>query len=79
MRTNAPSSLDTSLRLYCRRRDKWSLRRVRRDPGLLQTRHIFTSAGEYEAGLIFKKQGSSEVHTIAFAFRIRDRRDIEIT
>jgi hypothetical protein len=53
-------------------------RRARRDPGLLQTRHIFTVPGEYEAVLTFKQKGSSEVHSITFAYRIRDRRDIEI-
>ena len=53
-------------------------RGARREPGLFQTRHIFTAPGEYEAVLTFKKKGSPEVHTIAFAYRIRDRRDIEI-
>ncbi len=53
-------------------------RRARRDPSRLQTRHIFTVPGEYEVVLTFKKKGSPEVHTIAFAYRIRDRRDIEI-
>ncbi len=53
-------------------------RRARRDPGMLQTRHIFTAPGEYEVVLTFKKKGSPEVHTIAFAYRISDRRDLEI-
>ena len=39
---------------------------VRREPGLLQTRHLLTVPGEYEAVLTLKKKGSPEVHTIGF-------------
>ncbi len=50
----------------------------RREPGLLQTVHIFTEAGEYEARLKFSKGKDSETHTVDFTFRIRDRRELEI-
>ena len=50
----------------------------RREPGLLQTVHIFTEAGEYQVRLKFSKGKSSETHTVDFTFRIRDRRDLEI-
>ena len=56
----------------------FSARQSRRDPGVLQTRHIFTAAGEYQVVLTFKKKGSPAVYTLAFTYRINDRRDIEI-
>lgn len=49
-----------------------------RDAGLVQTLHIFTAPGDYEAVLSFKKKGDPQVHTIAFTFRIRDRKELEI-
>lgn len=49
-----------------------------RDPGLAQTVHIFTAPGEYEAVLTFKKKGDAQVQTVAFTFRIRDRKELEI-
>ena len=49
-----------------------------REPGLVQTQHIFSAAGEYEATLTFKKKGDSQTHSIVFPFRIRDRKEIEI-
>ncbi len=53
-------------------------RTLPRDPGLVQTQHIFTAPGEYEAMLTFKKKGEASTHSVAFAFRIRDRKELEI-
>jgi hypothetical protein len=49
-----------------------------REPGLVQTQHIFTAPGEYEATLTFKKKGDAQTHSIGFSFRIRDRKELEI-
>lgn len=49
-----------------------------REPGVVATQHIFTSAGEYEATLSFKKKGEPTLHTITFAFKIGDRKQLEI-
>ncbi len=54
------------------------VRGSRRDPGLYQTRHIFTAEGEYESVLSFRKGEEEEVHTVDFSFRIRDRVTFEI-
>ncbi len=50
----------------------------RRDPGLYQTRHIFTAEGEYDTVLSFRKGEEEEVHTVDFKFRISDRSSLEI-
>ncbi len=49
-----------------------------REPGVVATQHIFTSAGEYEATLTFKKKGEAPTHSVVFSFRIRDRKELEI-
>ena len=49
-----------------------------REPGVVATQHIFTSAGEYEATLTFKKKGDATVHAITFPFKIGDRKTLEI-
>ena len=54
------------------------VRGSRRDPGLYQTKHIFTAAGEYESVLSFRKGEEEKVHTVDFLFRIRDRATVEI-
>ena len=54
------------------------VRGSRRDPGQYQTQHIFTVAGEYTSVLEFRKGEDSEVHTVDFTFRIRDRSSLEI-
>ena len=54
------------------------VRGSRRDPGLYQTGHIFTAAGEYESELSFRKGEAEKVHTVEFSFRIRDRASFEI-
>ncbi len=54
------------------------LRGSRRDPGLYQTRHIFTEAGEYDTVLSFRKGEEEEVHTVDFKFRIAARSSLEI-
>ena len=54
------------------------VRGTRRDPGLYQTRHIFTAAGEYESVLSFRKGEEEETHTVDFGFRIRDRATLEL-
>ena len=53
-------------------------RMTARDAGLVSTQHIFTTAGEYEATLTFKKKGDATVHSVTFAFKIADRKTIEI-
>ena len=53
-------------------------RMTMREPGLVATQHIFTSAGEYEATLTFKKKGDATVHSITFPFKIADRKTLEI-
>ena len=54
------------------------VRGTRRDPGLYQTRHIFTEAGEYDTVLSFRKGEEEEVHTVEFKFRIAARSSLEI-
>ncbi len=54
------------------------VRGARGDPGLYQTQHIFTEAGEYESVLSFRKGEEEEVHSVAFTFTIRDRATLEI-
>ena len=54
------------------------VRGARGDPGLYQTQHIFTEAGEYESVLSFRKGEEEEVHSVAFVFEIRDRATLEI-
>jgi hypothetical protein len=54
------------------------VRGSRRTPGQYQTQHIFTSAGEYESVLSFRKGDEEPVHTVDFSFRIRDRASLEI-
>ena len=49
-----------------------------REPGVVATQHIFTSAGDYEATLTFKKKGEATMHSVTFAFKIADRKTIEI-
>ncbi len=56
----------------------FTVRHMRRNPGQYQTQHIFTAAGEYESVLSFRKGEEAEVHTVDFAFRIRDRQSLEI-
>lgn len=56
----------------------FTARTTAREPGVVATQHIFTAPGEYEAILSFKKKGDPQKHTIAFNFRIRDRKEFEI-
>ena len=56
----------------------FGVRGARRAPGLYQTQHLFTEAGEYESVLTFRKGEEKEVHTVAFTFNIRDRATLEI-
>ena len=53
-------------------------RMTAREPGVVATQHIFAAAGEYEATLTFKKKGDATVHSITFAFKIADRKTLEI-
>jgi hypothetical protein len=53
-------------------------RPARREPGLVQTVHIFSAAGDYEVVLTFRKKGDPKVHSVAFSYRIRDRRELQI-
>ncbi len=54
------------------------VRGARGDPGLYQTQHIFTEAGDYESVLSFRKGEEEEVHSVSFTFTIRDRATLEI-
>ena len=56
----------------------FGVRGARGDPGLYQTQHLFTEAGEYESVLSFRKGEEEEVHTVSFMFNIRDRATLEI-
>ncbi len=56
----------------------FGVRGARGDPGLYQTQHLFTEAGEYESVLSFRKGEEDEVHTVSFGFTIRDRATLEI-
>ncbi len=56
----------------------FDVRHMRRNPGQYQTQHIFTTAGEYESVLSFRKGDETQVHTVDFNFRIRDRETMEI-
>lgn len=49
-----------------------------REPGVAATQHIFTSVGDYEATLTFKKKGEPTIHSITFSFKIGDRKQLEI-
>ena len=48
-------------------------RRARNDPGLRQTRHIFSEPGEHAVVLPFKKTGDQTMQSVTFTFTIRDR------
>lgn len=50
-----------------------------REPGVVATQPIFTAAGEYEATLTFTKKGDATVHSITFPFKLRDRKELEIS
>ncbi len=56
----------------------FGVRGARGDPGLYQTQHVFTEAGEYESVLSFRKGEEEEVHAVEFTFNIRDRATLEI-
>ncbi len=56
----------------------FGVRGARGDPGLYQTRHVFTEAGEYESVLSFRKGEEEEGHSVAFMFNINDRATLEI-
>ncbi len=50
----------------------------RRNPGTYQTRHIFTTPGDGDVTLSFKKAGSDEVLTLTLPFTVQPRKSIEI-
>ena len=56
----------------------FTARGSRSDPGMYRTTHIFSIPGEGKVTLRFKREGSDEVHTITFSFRINSRKDYEI-
>lgn len=56
----------------------FTARGSRRDPGMYRTTHIFSIPGEGKVTLSFKREGSDEVYTITFSFRINSRKDYEI-
>lgn len=53
-------------------------RMTAREPGVVATQHIFKEPGDYEAVLTFKKKGDATVHSVAFNFKIGDRKQFEI-
>lgn len=57
---------------------KFEVRGSRRDPGLYQTRHIFTMEGEYDTVLSFRKGEEADVHSVDFKFRISARSSLEL-
>lgn len=57
---------------------RFAVRGSRRDPGLYQTRHIFTADGEYDTVLSFRKGEEEDTHTVDFKFRISDRSSLEL-
>lgn len=50
----------------------------RRNPGTYQTRHIFTTPGDGDVTLSFKKAGSDEVLILTLPFAVQSRKSIEI-
>ncbi|HLB38444.1 MAG TPA: hypothetical protein VJL31_17880 [Gemmatimonadales bacterium] len=56
----------------------FTVRPVRRDPGLYQTQHIFTAVGEYQSVLKFRKGQDPTVHSVDFTFRIQNRASLEL-
>ena len=56
----------------------FNARGSRRNPGTYQTRHIFTTPGEGEVTLSFKKAASDEVLTLTLPFAVHSRKSIEI-
>ena len=56
----------------------FTVRPVRRDPGLYQTQHIFTAVGEYQSVLKFRKGQDPTVHSVDFTFRIGVRASLEL-
>ena len=50
----------------------------RRNPGTYQTRHIFTTPGDGDVTLSFKKAGSDEVLTLTLPCAVQPRKSIEI-
>ena len=50
----------------------------RRNPGTYQTRHIFTTPGDGDVTLSFKKAESDEVLTLTLPFAVQSRKSIEI-
>ena len=53
-------------------------RSSRQDPGMYQTHHVFTKAGEGEATLTFKREGKNEPLSLTVPFRVVSRKSIEI-
>ena len=56
----------------------FTVRPVRRDPGLYQTQHVFTVVGEYQSVLKFRKGQDPTVHSVDFTFGIQDRASLEL-
>ena len=56
----------------------FTARGSRRDPGVYKTTHIFTTPGEGEVTLSFKREGNDKIYTVAFSFSVLSRRELEI-
>ena len=53
----------------------FAARGSRRDPGMYQTFHIFSTPGEGKVTLSFQRNGSDAVHTVTFTFSVNSRND----
>ena len=53
----------------------FTARGSRRDPGMYQTFHIFSTPGAGTVTLSFKRNGDDEVHTVTFSFTVNSRKD----
>ena len=56
----------------------FTARGSRRDPGIYKTTHIFTSPGEGEVTLSFKREGNDKVYSVTFSFSVLSRKELEI-
>ena len=56
----------------------FTARSTRREPGVYKTSHIFTTPGEGEVTLSFKREGNDKIYTVTFSFSVLPRRELEI-
>jgi hypothetical protein len=56
----------------------FAARSTRREPGVYKTSHIFTTPGEGEVTLSFKREGNDKIYTVTFSFSVLPRSELEI-